>query len=217
VVFACGDLLATCGRQPVPLIRKTKRRIRLLVKGDERAPVLEKLPPASTGVEVGVWKGEFSLLILQRVRPAKLMLVDPWAFDPRFAESLFGGRAAKSQADMDEICRKVHARFRAEIARGAVSICRSTSVEAAASVPGESVDWVYIDGNHTYEYVLEDLRAWYPKVRPGGLVAGDDYDRPGAWWGDGVTRAVTEFVESGPAVMEAVQNHQFMLRKVAGS
>jgi hypothetical protein len=194
-----------------------KRRARLLVKGDEREVVLEKLPRASTGVEIGVWKGELSSLILRKVQPKKLMLVDPWAFDPRFGDSLFGGRTARSQADMDEICQKVQARFRADVARGVVTICRSTSVEAATSVADESVDWVYIDGNHTYEYALEDLRSWAPKVRPGGLIAGDDYDRPGAWWGDGVTRAVTEFVETGPVVVEAVQNHQFMLRKAARS
>lgn len=200
----------------MPVLRKMKRHARLLVQGDERAVVLEKLRPDSTGVEVGVWKGDLSALILHKVRPAKLMLVDPWVFDPRFAHSLFGGGTAKSQADMDTICQKVQARFGADIARGVVSIHRRTSVEAAAAMADESVDWVYIDGNHTYEFVLEDLRAWYPKVRWGGLVAGDDYDRPGAWWDDGVTRAVTEFVQAEPVVVEAIQNHQFMLRKVRG-
>ena len=77
----------------------------------------------------------------------------------------------------------------------------------------EALDWVYIDGNHTYEFVLEDLRSWYPKVRPGGLVVGDDYDRPDAWWNDGVTKAVTEFTKTEAVTVEAIQNHQYILRK----
>ena len=79
----------------------------------------------------------------------------------------------------------------------------------------EALDRVYIDGNHAYEFVLEDLRSWYPKVRPGGLVVGDDYDRPDAWWDDGVTRAVMEFVKTEAVMVEAIHNHQYVLRKVA--
>ena len=96
------------------------------------------------------------------------------------------------------------------------SVVRSTSVEAAAATADESVDWVYIDGNHAYEFVLEDLRSWYPKVRPGGLVAGDDYDRPGAWWGDGVTRAVNEFVKAEPVVIPANQAAGTLVVEAAG-
>jgi Methyltransferase domain len=185
----------------------------MLVKGDERTTLLKLLPQASVGVEVGVWKGDLSSLLLQKVKPARLLLVDPWAFDAEYADSLYGGASARSQADMDAIWQQVRARFSAEIAQGVVSIQRSTSVEAAGSMADESVDWVYIDGNHTYEFVLEDLRSWYPKVRPGGLVTGDDYGRPGTWWGDGVTKAVMEFVRAEPVVVEAIHDHQFALRK----
>jgi hypothetical protein len=151
--------------------------------------------------------------LLQQVHPKKLLLVDPWKFDPRFADSLFGGGSAKSQADMDAVWEKVCHRFASEIAQGVVSIHRCSSVECAGSVDAETLDWVYIDGNHTYEFVLEDLRSWYPKVRPGGLVAGDDYDRPDAWWDDGVTKAVTEFVQTEAVTVEAIHNHQYVLRK----
>ena len=39
----------------------------------------------------------------------------------------------------------------------------------------ESIDFIYIDANHSYEYVKEDLNLWYPKLKKGGLFAGDDY------------------------------------------
>ena len=40
-------------------------------------------------------------------------------------------------------------------------------------------DWIYIDGNHTYEYVKQDLEGYRPKVKPGGYMAGDDYGTKG--------------------------------------
>lgn len=196
-------------------IRRARRYVRELVKSDPRAVILDTLPKDSVGVEVGVWEGDMSAKLLQRVHPKKLSLVDPWKFDPRFAASLFGGGSAKSQADMDAVWQKVCKRFATEIAQGVVSIHRCSSAEFAGSVPAEALDWVYIDGNHTYEFVLEDLRSWYPKVRPGGLVVGDDYDRPDAWWDDGVTKAVMEFVKAEAVMVEAIHNHQYALRKMA--
>ena len=196
-------------------IRRIRRHIRELVKPDPRAVILDTLPKDSVGAEVGVWEGDMSSKLLQQVRPKKLLLVDPWAFDPRFAGSLFGGGSAKSQVDMDTVCQKVRKRFAAEISQGVVSVHRCSSAECAGSVAAEALDWFYIDGNHTYEFVLEDLRSWYPKVRPGGLVVGDDYDRPDAWWDDGVTRAVMEFVKTEAVMVEAIHNHQYVLRKVA--
>ena len=59
----------------------------------------------------------------------------------------------------------------------------------------ESLDWVYIDANHRYEYVKENLEIWTPKVKKGGICAGHDYDNPksqGKGWN--VKKAVDEFV-----------------------
>jgi predicted O-methyltransferase YrrM len=55
-----------------------------------------------------------------------------------------------------------------------VEFIRTFSTEAANVIPNESLDFVYIDGNHQSEFVTKDLTAWWPKVRPGGLVIGDD-------------------------------------------
>ena len=54
-------------------------------------------------------------------------------------------------------------------------LVRKTSVEAAKGFAEASIDWLFIDGDHTYDGCLADLEAWYPKVRPGGLISGDDY------------------------------------------
>jgi len=51
------------------------------------------------------------------------------------------------------------------------------SVEAAAQFNDASVDFVFIDADHSYDAVRADIRAWRPKLRAGGLLAGHDYDR----------------------------------------
>ena len=75
-----------------------------------------------------------------------------------------------------------------------------------------SFDWVYVDGNHLYDYVRSDLALYDPKVKPGGLIAGDDYGDAG-WWEDGVTRAVDEFVAERGYEVVSLAAHQFVLRK----
>lgn len=67
---------------------------------------------------------------------------------------------------------------------------RACSLEAAARYDGPPFDAIYIDADHTYEAVRADLRAWWPHLADGGLLAGDDYHHPGF---PGVARAWNEF------------------------
>ena len=58
------------------------------------------------------------------------------------------------------------------------------SGEAATSFVDEALDCVFSDGDHRYDEVRADIAAWLPKLKPGGLLAGDDYDQdshPGVW------------------------------------
>ena len=50
------------------------------------------------------------------------------------------------------------------------------SVDFAKTIPDNSLDFVYIDANHSYACVMDDMTAWTPKVRSGGIVSGHDYD-----------------------------------------
>ena len=63
------------------------------------------------------------------------------------------------------------------------------SVEVAQFLANGMFDLVFVDADHTYDAVVRDLRAWAPKVRPGGIFAGHDY----GWEFPGVVRAVQEF------------------------
>ncbi len=156
-----------------------------------RERLLRHLPKNAVGAEIGVWKGEFSSVLLEALNPKELYLIDPWTFQSEFPERMFGGSVAKSQTDMDDIHDSVITRF-ADCLN--VKIRRGYSRDVIKEFPEAFFDFVYIDGNHYYEFVLEDLRNCYSRIRCDGVLCGDDFD-----WGepDGfpVRRAVLDFLE----------------------
>jgi hypothetical protein len=181
----------------------------------ERLALLRSMPKHSVCAEVGVYQGKFSEEIIRTVEPRRLHLIDPWEFcpDPSYSKSWFGGKIGGSQAAMDRLCRKVHERLAEQIADGTVVIHRMHSAGAAAQFPDGYFDWVYIDANHTYDFVKQDLNAFYPKIRARGFLTGDNYgDRPEWWWRDGVKRAVDEFAASGKCDPPAISVDQFVMR-----
>ncbi len=177
-----------------------------------RHHVLEMLPKHSVGAEVGVHVGDFSAMILEVSHPANLHLIDPWRHESSvtYREALYGGRAKGGQAELDARYAGVCQRFRREIESGIVEVHRGDSAEVLTGFPDESLDWIYIDGNHLYEFVRRDLELAFAKVKPGGLITGDDY-RGGSWWQGGVKRAVDEF--AARANLVEVRNGQFIFRR----
>lgn len=184
---------------------------------DYRSFLINMLPRRSIGVEVGVWKGDFSLRLLRNVRPQEIFLIDPWRFEPspEYERALYGSSRAGDQDQMDHVAESVKTRFADEIAKGVVEVWRAPSSEAAEHLPDASVDWVYVDGNHLYEYVRADLAAYAEKVKIGGLLTGDDYGDAG-WWENGVKKAVDEFLANRRDFVPVIfRNTQFVLRRVS--
>jgi len=179
-----------------------------------RLALLQRLPPRSIGAEIGVFRGDYSEKILNIVQPIRLHLIDPWTFqpDPVYETSHYGARRGVSQQNMDALCAAVAERFRATIEAGTVRIHRAASADASREFPDDYFDWVYIDGNHRYEFVKSDLECYLPKVKPRGYIAGDDYGVPG-WWNDGVTRAVDEFIARGLCDQIRIEGTQFCMRR----
>jgi hypothetical protein len=180
----------------------------------ERRRLLAQFPKRGLGAEIGTWKGDFATRLLVSTRPSRLHLIDPWEYrdEPAYTSALFGGHRDDGHAEMEAIYDSVLERFSAEIERGQVLVRRSRSGAAAAEFDANALDWVYIDGDHTYEAVKADLEAYYRVIKPGGLLAGDDYGLPG-WWQDGVTRAVDEFAASGRCEGPTIIGSQFLFRK----
>ena len=148
----------------------------------DRTALLERLTPGGTSVEIGVDQGHFSADILRLAAPAKLHLVDAWG-SARYGKD--------KQAAVAE-------RFASEGAR--VELHLGLSTERVTDFADGSLDFVYIDTDHSYALTKEELRLYAPKVAPGGLLAGHDYSM-GNWrkrYRYGVMEAVQEFcVEEG--------------------
>lgn len=124
-----------------------------------------------TFVEIGTWTGDFAEALLKGTQCQRLVCVDPYKFFNDF--SYRDSMNIKLHSDAEN--RFQAAKKRLETAgRTRVQMSRKLSMEAVQEFQDESVDFVYIDGNHEYKYALEDILAWYPKVKPGGILAGDD-------------------------------------------
>lgn len=155
------------------------------IKGDVRRNILSKVKMGEIYVEVGVWKGNFTEDILEVCRPRRVYLIDPWRSVPSYNDAWY----SCLQQDMDTIYNSVVERF---VDRKEVRILREDSFSAARHLANESADFIYIDGDHNFEQVVEDINIYFPKLKPGGLLVCDDY-RMGGWWNDGVIKAVDMF------------------------
>jgi hypothetical protein len=154
------------------------------IKVKTRELLLTKLPQKSIGAEIGVFKGEFSKIILDVVNPALLYLIDPWK-----GEIISGDKNGKNITSIkgdwyydNYILPKFSSENRITILRN-----KSTILE---TFDNYFLDWIYIDANHDFESVNYDLHLSFAKVKKNGCIMGHDYDPINY---PGVVRAVTEF------------------------
>ncbi|MCB1079580.1 MAG: class I SAM-dependent methyltransferase [Verrucomicrobiae bacterium] len=176
-------------------LREEQRLIRLgqptpvLVDRCELPLLLNILNLRGEGVEIGVQRATFSSMILETWGGARLHSVDPWR---SFDDPSYVDKANAPDSVQETIFQTAKQRL-AKFGDRSVMV-RATSAEAAPGFAEDSLDFVYIDAQHHYEAVREDLELWHPKVRPGGILAGHDY-LDGMVGGDlfGVKKAVDEF------------------------
>ena len=134
--------------------------------------------------EIGVQFGRNLYRILQRTIN-KEMIKEYWAIDSwgvGFPTVPRDGMIITA-ADWHDLYKGV-SQFMIEFKQ--IRVIRLLSVEAASLFPDEYFDMVYIDAFHSYEAVTQDIRAWLPKVKIGGILGGHDYNQRG------VRRAVNE-------------------------
>jgi len=122
-----------------------------------------------TFVEVGGWKG----------KSASFMGVEIANSGKRIAFYVidnFGG-SAEHQKDEDVVNGTLEETFKRNVSpvKEFMSVVKNDSVKAAEMFADGSLDFVYIDSSHAYEDVKADINAWLPKIRKGGMLAGDDY------------------------------------------
>jgi hypothetical protein len=143
------------------------------------------------GVEIGVQCGLFSEHILRYWKGELLICVDPWMhFDPtEYVEKVDNVSDDKHESYFAVTTARLQ-----PFAKRA-QIMRMTSKEAAATVPDGSLDFVYIDAQHHYSAVKEDIELWWPKLTAKGLLCGHDWMLDYGPPKFGVKKAVMEFAE----------------------
>lgn len=167
--------------------------------------ILKLLKFNTIGAEIGVWKGQSSKLFCNSLNPQKLYLVDPWHSDgyhgsdqevmefmQRHKKWAGGDTKQAYNSYYDSLYQRVKKQFKDN---PVVEVCRMNSTDWFNSFNGELLDWIYIDGDHSYEGVKNDLNNCLNVLKPNAVIIGDDY----LWTKDvdkgGVKRAVNEFIE----------------------
>lgn len=139
----------------------------------------------SFGAEIGVAEGKFSEVLLASNPALRLICADLWA--TYYSQQ----RKLKDDAMQDWAWDEAHKRLEPYGER--VTWMRMPSDQAAGHIPDGSLDFVYIDADHTFDWVMLDLIYWSRKVRPGGIISGHDYYR---FRGAGVVPAVDAYTHA---------------------
>lgn len=165
---------------------------------ESRIPLLKLLPKKTVGAEIGVFAGLFSQAILRELEPTEFHMVDVWEemFSPNYPdwgtytahgklETAIAREAARERAMAFSNITKIH-------------IHETSSEKWLKDIPDHYLDWVYLDSSHSFEGTMTELGLLQNKMKPDGIITGDDFWRDPASPHYGVFRAVHTFCLSSP-------------------
>lgn len=156
-----------------------------LVRPRRAAAIARRARELTSGVEVGVYRADTSRVVLQQCPNLTLHLVDPW--ERTHSRSYEQSGDDKARIDNQAWAKiKDIAQRRVKWADSRAILVSSTSLEASKQFDDKSIDFVFIDADHSYSGVSQDIDAWLPKARV--WIGGHDYSP--RW--PGVVRAVKE-------------------------
>ena len=129
--------------------------------------VVKSFSENSIAVEIGTDEGNFSEKILDANKNITLYCIDPYISYDDYKDAI-------NNKTGNELFKKTSEKLISKYG-DRVKIIRNFSSDknALESIPN-NIDFLYIDGNHSYKYVLEDLENYFPKVKKGGIIIGDD-------------------------------------------
>lgn len=134
------------------------------------------------GAEIGCQAGNTTSQLLRHCPNLRLYAVDLWGPVPKH---LPGGEAYYAD---DFQTQWIHFYYQTKPYRDRLIILKGVSWLMAEKVEDNSLDFIFIDASHEYEPVCNDILAWTPKLKPGGLLSGHDWDIPG------VMAAINEYI-----------------------
>jgi len=160
------------------------------------------------GVEIGVYKGQHAESLLKNLDIKKLYLIDPYKDYEGYPDTkLHYGK----EQDTLEVAKEIAIEKIKWYGRR-VKWFFDKSEDCCNLIPN-NLDFVYLDGNHTYEYVKKDIEIFYPKVRQGGVFGGHDFFNGSTDEHDGVVNAVLEFIREHPELQLKVETPDWWVVK----
>ena len=182
------------------LLKKIKTKL-----PDKRNFIFKLIKKNSVCCEIGVWKGEFSQLIIKKNNPKKLYLIDPWK---DFGDDYFDKKHVKYRQENQNLrFNLVNQKLKNNILKNQVEILKMTSEEALSRLENIKFDFIYVDGNHQYKFVKYDIENYFKLLNESGYLVGDDYRI------ESVKKAVDDFMENNKTKNFFVKNDQFILQK----
>ena len=137
-------------------------------------------------VEIGTRFGESTIHLLESCNIKKLVTIDPFL---QYEDFKHDGAWQIATDETYEKTKQLLSKYEN------LELVRKLSSDAVEIFEDESIDFIFIDGNHSYEYVTKDLEDYYPKVKTGGILCGDDYFMNASGYGGRkmVQEAVNDF------------------------
>lgn len=148
-----------------------------------REELLTRIPKFSISAEIGVFSGDFSQNIIDIVNPRVMYLVD------LFSGQMISGDKNGENIRQINLYQSYFNLFKRYLNNPSVRLYRGPSAHFLALLPDDYLDFVYIDGDHSYQGAKMDLELARNKVRSGGYICGHDYTSKFP----GVIQAVDEF------------------------
>lgn len=139
-------------------------RIDLHISRWKEFPVMLREIGVKTMVEIGTYKGDYAGALKQHIPDLDLTCVDAW--------TVYKGYKDYGENDLECLAyEKVQERAK----QFGFSLLKAWSLDAVKHFKDESLDAVFIDGNHDFRHVVEDVDEWSRKVKKGGIVSGHDF------------------------------------------
>eukprot|EP00890_Picochlorum_soloecismus_P006229 jgi/Picsp_1/6607/NSC_03950-R1_conserved hypothetical len=146
-----------------------KQTVLLALERRDGIGSLLELNGFTSGAELGVQRGIFAETTLGAWPSCrKYILVDIWRSQENYKDV-----ANVANDEQEKIYQEAMNRLKPF--KELIDVKRMTTVEASKTVPDESLDYIYVDARHDYCGAFEDMSAWWPKLKPGGILAGHDY------------------------------------------
>ena len=143
-------------------------------------------------IEVGAFYGKsaayMAVEIINSGKNIKFDVVDTWRGSPEHQEGAWDAQVHMIQDTAFDV-------FQSNLSpvKGHYTPLKMPSVEAAKLYQDKSLDFVYIDASHEYEFIKEDIIAWLPKIKIGGYIGGHDYWPDNAMF-KGIPVAIKEII-----------------------